>query len=44
MNPELTGDEVPNLIAALGGGSGFARITARDDEQWVLDRFEVPEQ
>lgn len=43
-NPELIGDDVPNLIAALDGGTGFARITARDDGKWVLEQFEVPEE
>ncbi len=42
-NPRLVGEKVDELITALGGRSGGAIVTARQEgDEWVVEEFEVP--
>jgi hypothetical protein len=39
----LVGEKVDELITALGGRSGGAIVTARQEgDEWVVEEFEVP--
>lgn len=42
-NPRLVGEKVDELITALGGRSGGAIVTARQEgDEWFLEEFHAP--